>query len=135
MSGGMLREGPLAFSTPGCRPLSTTRPGADRPDRRKGDTMSSVLDPSALADSPLADLHLLANELGVDGFRRLRKADLIDAIVAKQAGEDYVGPEPAPAGARAEDDDDSPARRPRGGPGGGGGAPLRGGRGGPPPPP
>src|SRR3954452_11323529 len=110
MSGGMLREGPLAFSTPGCRPLSTTPPGGDRPDRRKGDTMSSVLDPSALADSPLADLHLLANELGVDGFRRLRKADLIDAIVAKQAGEDYVGPEPAPAGARAEDDDDSPAR-------------------------
>jgi transcription termination factor Rho len=58
--------------------------------------MSSVLDPSALADSPLADLHLLANELGVDGFRRLRKADLIDAIVAKQAGEDYVAPEPEP---------------------------------------
>ena len=55
--------------------------------------MSSVLDPSALAESPLADLHLLANELGVDGYRRLRKADLIDAIVAKQAGEDYVAPE------------------------------------------
>src|SRR5215212_9895942 len=60
--------------------------------------MSSVLDRSALADSPLADLHLLANELGVDGFRRLRKDDLIDAIVAKQAGEDYVG---AAAGAAA----------------------------------
>ncbi len=58
--------------------------------------MSSVLDPSALAESPLADLHLLANELGVDGFRRLRKADLIDAIVAKQAGEDYTAPEAAP---------------------------------------
>src|SRR3954449_2182600 len=78
--------------------------------------MSSVLDPSALADSPLADLHLLANELGVDGFRRLRKADLIDAIVAKQAGEDYAGPEPepAPAGARAEDEDDALARGRRG---------------------
>jgi transcription termination factor Rho len=66
--------------------------------------MSSVLDPSALAESPLADLHLLANELGVDGYRRLRKADLIDAIVAKQAGEDYVAPE---AGARVKDADDS----------------------------
>src|SRR3954465_1828050 len=83
--------------------------------------MSSVLDPSALADSPLADLHLLANELGVDGFRRLRKADLIDAIVAKQAGEDYVAPEsaPAPPGsapapARAEDDDDAAAGGRRG---------------------
>jgi transcription termination factor Rho len=76
--------------------------------------MSSVLDPSALADSPLADLHLLANELGVDGFRRLRKADLIDAIVAKQAGEDYAAPEPAPAPARADDDDDAAARGRRG---------------------
>ena len=72
--------------------------------------MSSVLDPSALAESPLADLHLLANELGVDGYRRLRKADLIDAIVAKQAGEDYVAPDAAPS---EDDDDDAPARRGR----------------------
>jgi transcription termination factor Rho len=63
--------------------------------------MSSVLDPSALAESPLADLHLLANELGVDGYRRLRKADLIDAIVARQAGEDFVAP-----GAAAPDTDE-----------------------------
>jgi len=75
--------------------------------------MSSVLDPSALAESPLADLHLLANELGVDGFRRLRKADLIDAIVAKQAGEDYTAPDAAGA-ADADDDDDAPARGRRG---------------------
>ena len=68
--------------------------------------MSSVLDPSALAESPLSDLHLLANELGVDGYRRLRKADLIDAIVAKQAGEDYVAPGP---GARVADADDGEA--------------------------
>src|SRR5215211_1923642 len=74
--------------------------------------MSSVLDPSALADSPLADLHLLANELGVDGFRRLRKADLIDAIVARQAGEDFVAPEAAPAA--DEEEDGAPARGRRG---------------------
>ena len=48
----------------------------------------SVLDRSALEESPLADLHVLATELGVDGFRRLRKADLIDAILARQGGED-----------------------------------------------
>jgi transcription termination factor Rho len=48
--------------------------------------MSSVLDRSALEQSPLADLHLLANELGVDDFRRLRKPDLIDALLARQAG-------------------------------------------------
>ena len=80
--------------------------------------MSSVLDPSALAESPLADLHLLANELGVDGYRRLRKADLIDAIVARQAGEDFVGPDAAPD---ADEGDDDEAARPRRG--------RRGGRG------
>ena len=49
--------------------------------------MSSVLDRSGLEQSPLADLHLLANELGVDGFRRLRKPDLIDAILERQTGD------------------------------------------------
>jgi transcription termination factor Rho len=67
--------------------------------------MSSVLDRSALAESPLADLHLLANELGVDGFRRLRKPDLIDAILAKQAGDDLARPEGG--------DTDEPASRSR----------------------
>jgi transcription termination factor Rho len=46
-----------------------------------------VLERSALADSPLADLHAIASELGIDGFRRLRKEDLIDAIVARQSGD------------------------------------------------
>ncbi len=57
--------------------------------------MSAVLDRSELEQSPLADLHVLANELGVDGFRRLRKAELIDAIVARQSGEEIVTPEAA----------------------------------------
>jgi transcription termination factor Rho len=60
--------------------------------------MSTVLDRDALEKSPLADLHLIANELGVDGFRRLRKADLIDAIIAKQSGaEAPAAVEAAPA--------------------------------------
>src|SRR4051812_997231 len=96
--------------------------------------MSSVLDRSALAESPLADLHLLANELGVDGFRRLRKLDLIDAILAKQAGDDLARPE-------GGDSDDAPSRSRRGRRGGRtrprarapGGAPRAGG-GGPPRP-
>ena len=50
--------------------------------------MSSVLDRPGLEKSPLADLHLIADELGVDDFRRLRKADLIDAILARQTGEE-----------------------------------------------
>jgi transcription termination factor Rho len=73
--------------------------------------MTSVLDRSALEQSPLADLHLIGNELGVDGFRRLRKADLIDAILAKQGGEDADAEAAAPSG---EDEDDAPRRGRRG---------------------
>jgi transcription termination factor Rho len=60
----------------------------------------SVLDRSALEDSPLADLHEIASELSIDGFRRIRRAALIDAILAKQEGREVEsGPsedEPAP---------------------------------------
>ncbi len=67
--------------------------------------MSSVLDPKALAESPLADLHLLANELGVDGFRRLRKAELVDAIVARQSGGDFAtGADQAATGSTGADE-------------------------------
>ena len=48
----------------------------------------SVLDRTALEDSPLADLHAIASELGLDGYRRLRKAALIDAIL----GQDPAAP-------------------------------------------
>ena len=43
----------------------------------------SVLERSELQSSPLADLHAIANEVGLDGFRRLRKAELIDAILGE----------------------------------------------------
>ena len=82
--------------------------------------MSSVLDRSALAESSLADLHVLANELGVDGYRRLRKPDLIDAIVANQAGEDLARPDlasesesEAEAKAGGDDGDTDSDERPR----------------------
>jgi transcription termination factor Rho len=42
----------------------------------------TVLERSELQASPLADLHAIADQLGLDGFRRLRKAELIDAILA-----------------------------------------------------
>jgi transcription termination factor Rho len=48
----------------------------------------AVLDRSELEASTLADLHAIADQLGLDGFRRLRKADLIDAIL----GEPGAGP-------------------------------------------
>jgi transcription termination factor Rho len=84
--------------------------------------MSAVLDRSELEQSPLADLHLLANELGVDGFRRLRKEELIDAIVERQSGGADAEPEPeAMAEAEAPETEDEEAKRPRRG--------RRGGRG------
>ena len=46
----------------------------------------AVLDRSELEASPLADLHAIADQIGLDGFRRLRKADLIDTILG-EAGE------------------------------------------------
>jgi transcription termination factor Rho len=83
--------------------------------------MSAVLDRSALEQSPLADLHVIANELGIDGFRRLRKADLIDRILAGQpvgdesaddsAAEDATAEAIAAADAAEEEDDAAPRSR------------------------
>jgi transcription termination factor Rho len=51
-----------------------------------------VLTRSALEASPLADLHELASELELDGFRRLRKADLVDRILEVHGGGDAEEP-------------------------------------------
>ena len=48
----------------------------------------TVLDRGELQASPLADLHLIADQMGLEGFRRLRKADLIDAILGERRGDD-----------------------------------------------
>jgi transcription termination factor Rho len=48
----------------------------------------SVFDRPALEASPLADLHAIASELSIDGYRRLRKGELVDAILARQGGEE-----------------------------------------------
>src|SRR6185312_17213722 len=74
----------------------------------------SILDRDALAASPLADLHALASELSIDGYRRLRKAELIDAIMTRQGGEPADRPE-------GDEEDRPSARRSRRG--------RRGGRG------
>jgi transcription termination factor Rho len=79
--------------------------GSPTDQQSKEQHMTSVLDRDELEQSPLADLHLLANELGVDGFRRLRKAELIDAIIARQSGAE---PDEAPA-----EEDEAPAPRTR----------------------
>jgi transcription termination factor Rho len=51
----------------------------------------SVLTRGLLEQSTLADLHEIASELSIDGYRRLRKADLVDAVLERQGGEKAVG--------------------------------------------
>jgi transcription termination factor Rho len=48
----------------------------------------TVLHRDALEASPLADLHAIASELGIDGYRRLRKAELVGRILEHQGDED-----------------------------------------------
>jgi transcription termination factor Rho len=43
----------------------------------------AVLERPELEASPLADLHAIADQVGLEGFRRLRKAALIDAILGE----------------------------------------------------
>src|SRR5215208_6775250 len=101
-----------------------------------------VLERSELEQSPLADLHAIASEIGIEGYRRLRRDDLIEALLSGEA------PVSEPKSGDDEDsasEDDRPKRRSRGGRGRGrGGAktdegdekddrpdrPERGGRGG-----
>src|ERR1700741_4034086 len=47
----------------------------------------TVLQRKELESSPLADLHAIASELGLEGYRRLRKAQLLDAILGSPGEE------------------------------------------------
>jgi len=87
----------------------------------------SVISRSALESSSLADLHEIASELGLDGYRRLRKSDLALAIIERQGGDvdaaDAADDAPAAAAIDKADDAvaaekadavaDKPARRSR----------------------
>ncbi len=53
----------------------------------------SVLDRKELEQSPLADLHAIASELGVESYRRLRKGELISAIIESQEGDRRTEPD------------------------------------------
>jgi transcription termination factor Rho len=72
----------------------------------------SVLNRKELAESPLADLHQIASELGVEGYRAMRKDDLIGAILGAAGAEDEPAaatdePEDEPAAATDEREDDT----------------------------
>jgi transcription termination factor Rho len=60
----------------------------------------SVLEPEDLKQSPLADLHALATELGIEDYRRLRREQLVEAILASQGEAEATGarPDAPPAG-------------------------------------
>jgi transcription termination factor Rho len=73
----------------------------------------SVLDPRELQASPLADLHALAAELGLEGYRRLRKEALIDQIVEAQGGVPARNGDDAEADAGTEAEPPKEKRRPR----------------------
>jgi transcription termination factor Rho len=56
----------------------------------------SVLRRSELDDSPLADLHAIAVELGLEGYRAMRREDLVKAILGAQGEGNGDDPEPEP---------------------------------------
>jgi len=68
----------------------------------------SVLDRSELEQSHLADLHAIASELGIEGYRRLSRDALIDAILAGDAGDSGDGGDDVPS------DEPSEEEKPRG---------------------
>ena len=71
----------------------------------------SVFSRDALEGSPLADLHAIASELGIEGYRRMRKADLVKAIIIDQGGDPGPDPEPEPVDDDAGDEAaEKPAR-------------------------
>jgi transcription termination factor Rho len=68
----------------------------------------AILDRESLEQSPLADLHAIASELSIDGYRRLRKPELITAILERQGGGDRD------AGGEDEGEPERPSSRRRG---------------------
>ena len=79
--------------------------------------MTAVLDRGELEASSLADLHAIADQLGLDGFRRLRKAELIDRIVGEESDgasqPEREASDREPSDRDASDDDGVSERSPR----------------------
>ena len=70
----------------------------------------AVLERSELEASPLSDLHAIADQIGLDGFRRLRKADLISAILGEPAGSKGPAEADGKDPGDGEDEDERPTR-------------------------
>jgi transcription termination factor Rho len=72
-----------------------------------------ILDRKELEQSPLADLHAIASELAIEGYRRLRRDELIEALVAGGGGDADGAPDGAPSDDQADAEEAKPRRRPR----------------------
>src|SRR4051794_22155082 len=71
-----------------------------------------VLDRKELEESPLSDLHAIASELGIEGYRRLRRDDLIDAL-AGDGGSGRPRKDDAKDDSRDDSRDDEEKPKPR----------------------
>jgi transcription termination factor Rho len=69
----------------------------------------SVLTRELLEQSTLADLHEIASELSIDGYRRLRKGELVDAVLTRQGGDTATSATLAPPDDSEATDDAAPA--------------------------
>ena len=69
----------------------------------------AILDRAELERSPLADLHAIASELGIEGYRKLRRDELIDSLL-RQSGGDAGGGDAKGGDADGDGDDAKPAR-------------------------
>ncbi|MGI8945902.1 MAG: Rho termination factor N-terminal domain-containing protein [Thermoleophilaceae bacterium] len=68
----------------------------------------SVLQRTELEESPLADLHAIASELGIEGYRALGRDDLVAAILKAQGGDSAdAGDAEADAGGSGSDTGDA----------------------------
>ena len=71
----------------------------------------AVLDRNELEESPLSDLHAIASELGIEGYRLLRREKLIAAILGGGADDGDAGGDVEPAAARDDEEPERPRRR------------------------
>ena len=77
----------------------------------------SVLQRKELEESPLADLHAIASEIGIERYRAMRRDDLVKAILDTQGGEERddepndgaAAPGPAEEPSEPETEDEPPA--------------------------
>jgi transcription termination factor Rho len=74
----------------------------------------SVLQRSELEASPLADLHAIASELSIEGYRAMRRDDLVGAVLKAQGGGDEPTGDPEPDPDREGADEVVPRPRRRG---------------------